>query len=265
VPEGYEPFALSIVISWDFDRYGGPFPHSSTSEPLNEDGTYRIKAPDVSMIPEEHRTDTFQYVMSVTGGVVSPSGELISVSTAYAGPGKADQGIAVSFSASDWQTWDETWGTVPHITFPDNVTEITGIDFTVQVPDRPAEFFVGFDANGGVSESEITADGPLSAGDSYVVPGSMFTRDGYTFDGWLVESQGGSVRYNVGQSFTITGNVTLVAMWVATEKDPVDPGKDPVAPAKKPVAKVSAPTGGSVLLSPVEALTDAAFAMAKVN
>jgi uncharacterized repeat protein (TIGR02543 family) len=116
-------------------------------------------------------------------------------------------------------------------------------------------YFVSFDANSG--SGEMVKNGPWYVGESYVVPASTFTRDGYTFGGWLVESQGGSIQYNVGQSFTVSGDVTLVAMWVEVVKDPVAP------PVKKP-AKVSVPTGGSVLLSPVEALTDAAFAVAEV-
>ncbi len=70
-------------------------------------------------------------------------------------------------------------------------------------------YTVGFDANGGSGNAVLS----VSHGDM-IEPPEPPTRDGYIFDGWYTEPDGGDA-YDFGEP--ITADVTLYAHWVAQE------------------------------------------------
>jgi uncharacterized repeat protein (TIGR02543 family) len=79
--------------------------------------------------------------------------------------------------------------------------------------DPNATYTVTFNANSGSG----TPPAPVtqSAGYSFNLPsGSGLTRSGYNFAGWSTSQTSGSgTTYNAGSSYTISGDITLFAVW----------------------------------------------------
>jgi len=65
---------------------------------------------------------------------------------------------------------------------------------------------ISFDANGG---SLTVASQDLDEGSTFSVPGYSGTKDGHSFGGWRLNG----TTYVQGQSFTVTGDATLTAVW----------------------------------------------------
>jgi hypothetical protein len=77
---------------------------------------------------------------------------------------------------------------------------------------RPAIYTVTFNANGG--SGTPPAAQMTNPGYSIILPdGSGLSRSGYTFGGWFISYGGTETNYNVGASYTPSGNVTLSARW----------------------------------------------------
>ena len=75
-----------------------------------------------------------------------------------------------------------------------------------------AAYTVTFHLNGGSG----TPPGAQTAADgsSITLPGGGgLTRDGYTFGGWNTSASGTGTNYAAGQSYTVSGNITLYAKW----------------------------------------------------
>jgi len=74
-----------------------------------------------------------------------------------------------------------------------------------------ASYTVTFNANSG---SGTVAAQTVATGSSITLPdGSGLSRTGYTFNGWNTNTSGTGTNYNVGASYTPTGNITLYARW----------------------------------------------------
>jgi uncharacterized repeat protein (TIGR02543 family) len=82
-------------------------------------------------------------------------------------------------------------------------------------PNSIPSYTVTFNANGGSG----TPPAPITQnfGTSFNLPnGSGLTRSGYTFGGWSTSQVSGmGTIYNAGSSYTISGNITLYALWNA--------------------------------------------------
>ena len=76
---------------------------------------------------------------------------------------------------------------------------------------------VYFDLNGGTNESGFQSPVVLEnigAGASYTLPANPFTAPaGYHFDAWEIDG----VRYNENDACTVTGDITVKALWAADE------------------------------------------------
>jgi uncharacterized repeat protein (TIGR02543 family) len=72
----------------------------------------------------------------------------------------------------------------------------------------------------------------VKIGDRYTIPSISPSRDGYTFGGWTVIVDGVSRTYHGGDSFVVTGDTVLTAVWtaVAVAEDIAEP-KEPEVPA----------------------------------
>ena len=92
---------------------------------------------------------------------------------------------------------------------------VQGENYTITIGGRLSEMkTVTFDPNGGEGAMAPVA---VQAGSAYTLPESSFTRDGYTFSGWLVNHAGALLQ--AGQTITVDRDIVLAAQWQA--KDPV--------------------------------------------
>lgn len=100
------------------------------------------------------------------------------------------------------------------------------------------ECTVTYDANGGEGETIDMFSPYIQNGIAFVVD-NEFTRDGYTFKEWNTKADGTGTSYAEGDTFDITENVVLYAIWESDgslSDDPVieDPddnqGQKPVVP-----------------------------------
>lgn len=82
------------------------------------------------------------------------------------------------------------------------------IDVTYSVP----TYTVAFSGNGNTGGSTASVSG--TSGSSVALTANGFTKTGHTFQGWAT-SPSGSVAYSDKASITVTGNVTLYAVWKA--------------------------------------------------
>jgi uncharacterized repeat protein (TIGR02543 family) len=70
---------------------------------------------------------------------------------------------------------------------------------------------VAYNGNGGrgAPEPSSSSAGPIS------ISSTVSFRTGYDFDGWSLLSGGGGTKYVAGDSFTVAGDVTFFARWIA--------------------------------------------------
>jgi uncharacterized repeat protein (TIGR02543 family) len=75
-------------------------------------------------------------------------------------------------------------------------------------------YTVTFNANGGSSTPPSAQT--VQAGSSLTLPNEGgLSRSGYTFGGWNTNASGMGSNYAAGSSYTVTGNITLYARWIA--------------------------------------------------
>ncbi len=93
-------------------------------------------------------------------------------------------------------------------------TPLTWTDKHVALKKLPT-FTVTYDGNGNTSGSVPTDTGGYLSGATVTTKsnsGTLFIRN-YTFAGWNTAADGTGTKYAVGDTFTITGNITLYAQW----------------------------------------------------
>jgi uncharacterized repeat protein (TIGR02543 family) len=101
------------------------------------------------------------------------------------------------------------------------VMPANNVKITAQWIDNTLASTVIYNANGGAN-APIDSHSPYASGMTVTVLGQgSITRSGYTFNGWAVNSTTGRI-YAAGESFTITGNTILYALW--TETSSTNPG-----------------------------------------
>ena len=116
------------------------------------------------------------------------------------------------------------WGTALYGVFEGNLFipsgSVSDTDLTVEVvdgvlirPEVPVTFAVSFDANSADGTSPVP--GVAEYGRSIRLPdrGLLFRND-FAFGGWNTEPDGTGETFGAGDYFTVTGNVTLYAVWV---------------------------------------------------
>ncbi|MDO4982692.1 MAG: InlB B-repeat-containing protein, partial [Eubacteriales bacterium] len=74
---------------------------------------------------------------------------------------------------------------------------------------KTSDFTVTFDANGGKS---APAEQTVSSGETLVLSDEP-TYEGYTFLGWATDPEATAAEFSVGESLTVTDNMTLYAVW----------------------------------------------------
>jgi len=114
------------------------------------------------------------------------------------------------------------------------------------------QYTVTFSANGATSGS-APAPQTVYRGISITVPGQgTLAYNGKTFGGWNTQSNGGGTNYEVGATYTVTGNVTLYAKWQSTIQYTVTynangaSGSVPTAQTVDPGTEITLPGVGSM-------------------
>ena len=89
--------------------------------------------------------------------------------------------------------------------------------FPVTVKDStPTVYTVSFNANGGSG----TMTSVQISGDTYVVPACEFSKSGYSFNKWALNSASGT-QYDVGDTiYNIASNIVLYATWTKDSEEP---------------------------------------------
>ena len=72
------------------------------------------------------------------------------------------------------------------------------------------QYTVGFNANGGTG----TVASIVTTGTTVTLPANAFTRSKHRFDRWNTKADGSGTSYSAGQTITLSGDMTLYAIWV---------------------------------------------------
>ena len=137
--------------------------------------------------------------------------------TATVGPEGAPQDVEWSTSDSSVAKVDNDGTVIINgpgsviITATASGTSVSGtVDLTVPEP-VVTEYTVTFDSNGGSAVEPQTVE----AGQS-IETAPVTTREGYTFDGWFTEAQGGE---RIAFPYQVNGSVTFYAHWTQVEPE----------------------------------------------
>ncbi len=118
-----------------------------------------------------------------------------------------DWSAGIVRSMTLYAKWTETSTPVDPTDPTDPVDPIDPVD-----PPATATYTVTFDVTGGsVAIPKVTTEGG-----SFVIPGYTGSKDGFEFEGWSIDG----VTYQPGQSITVSGNITLSAVWSPVQDAP---------------------------------------------
>ncbi|WP_438967133.1 InlB B-repeat-containing protein [Flavobacterium sp.] len=115
------------------------------------------------------------------------------------------------FTFEGWNTASDGSGT----SYAEGDSYTLSEDVTLYAKWTANYYTLAFDANGG--SIMMTNDQMLPFGSIVNLTGGLFTRDGYAFSGWNTASDGTGTSYAVGDSYTISNDVTFYAKWTANE------------------------------------------------
>ncbi len=205
------PAAPAAEEGWQFTAWSdGEQTYGAGASYVVEDNvTFTATWDEVSPEPVSY---TVTYAL---GGHAADGAEVPAAQTVEAGTGitlPAAPEAAENWAFDGWNDGEQTYAAGTSYTVESNVT------FTAvwkDVTPAPETYTVTFDANGATGGSVPEAmtgnlsgaqiDLPANAGD--------LTKEGYTFGGWS-ETSGGAA---IGGKYTVTGDVTLYAVWTAKQ------------------------------------------------
>lgn len=144
---------------------------------------------------------------NANGGSVSPSSRTVSAGTPVTLPTATRTGYTLLGWSTSAGASSATWKAGSSYTVNKDVT-LYAIWQKDDAPTPSTQYTVLFDGNGGqANASSVTFD----AGTSFKLPGA--SRRGYIMLGWSEDSDASSADYAVGESYIITKDVTLYAVW----------------------------------------------------
>lgn len=128
-----------------------------------------------------------------------------------------EQPNRVGYTFAGWNTQKDGSGT----TYKSGEAITISADTTLYAQwTANATYTVTYDANGADTDGTVPEDGKAyQSNDLVTVLGNTgkLTREGYTFGGWNTKQDGTGTTYQPGDTFTITDDTTLYAMWTANE------------------------------------------------
>ncbi|MBU6245108.1 MAG: InlB B-repeat-containing protein [Actinomycetales bacterium] len=91
-------------------------------------------------------------------------------------------------------------------------TATTSVTFNIT---GPSYYSVTYDGNGATGGTVPTGSGSYASGSNVTVLGNTGTlvRGGYAFEGWTTDAAGTATKYVGGDTFAISSNTTLYALW----------------------------------------------------
>lgn len=118
-----------------------------------------------------------------------------------------------NYSFGGWKIGNTgtTYATGSSITVNDDITLYAQWTYNGGGYVPPSTATVSFNANGGSGSKNSET---VTLGGTYFLPGTPYTRDGYTFDGWKINNAGNTL--SSGAVITISGSITLYAQWIYT-------------------------------------------------
>ena len=116
----------------------------------------------------------------------------------------------------------------------------------------PTTYTVSYNANGGTGTMPTSA--PIDSGDPYTIAANLFSRSGYTFNGWRTAPSSGT-NYAAGATISsVTANITLYAQWTDNGGGSSSSGSDYAPSVSTPSSGTS--SGWSSLTTKAGALKD---------
>jgi uncharacterized repeat protein (TIGR02543 family) len=133
-----------------------------------------------------------QYANNNTSITLPPQGNLARTNYTFGGWNTNTEGTGTNYNASSSYT-------------------VTG-NITLYAKWIPVQYTVTFNANGAAGTVPAAQTTDYNA--NITLPNaSGLTKSGYIFGGWSANTAGTGTNYNANSSYTVTGNVTLYAVW----------------------------------------------------
>jgi len=193
--------------------FGGWNTDASGSGALYGAGSFYTPNSDITLYANWNAvvtTTTYTVTFNANGGNgTAPASLTVNAGSSITLPNGS--GLSKSgFSFGGWNT--NTSGTGTGYKAGDSYTVTGNVTLYAKWDANVASYTVTFNANGG--SGTAPASQTAQSGSAITLPnGSGLTRNGYTFGGWNTNTSGTGTTYKAGDSYTVTGNVTLYAKW----------------------------------------------------
>ncbi len=175
--------------------------------------------------------------VNITGGTVYASGNSThdignTHPNAYSGP---DTTLSISGAAAVFLAHNSSvpplTGTHRHLTYSATPTAAELFGFSPPGTWTPPYgaylrvYTLSYDANGGNGAPSAVTQ--LFNTTTTVAEASGLSREGYTFDGWNMEADGGGTTVREGEAYTFTADKTLYAQWTRNASPSPSPSPSP--------------------------------------
>ncbi|GBU28376.1 hypothetical protein R84B8_01934 [Treponema sp. R8-4-B8] len=196
---------------------------SSTGDPYAAGSYYTVSSTStITLYAKWNKVYTVTFNINGGSGTVPPSqtvnsGTIIQMPD---GSGLSKDG----YEFGGWNTSSAGSGTNYSVGYSYTVSSTSTSPITFYAKWNQV-FTVTFNINGG--SGNIPTQSPQASGSRITLPsGSGLSKSGYTFGGWSTSSAGagtGTDNYAAGATYTISGNVTLYALWYtsSTQANPI--------------------------------------------
>jgi len=199
-------------LSKSGSTFGGWNTNASGSGVLYGAGSFYTPNNDITLYANWNAvvtTATYTVTFNANGGSgTSPASQTVNAGSSITLPNGSGLSKS-SFTFGGWNT--NAGGTGSNYNAGDSFA-VTGNVTLYAKWVNAISYTVTYNINGGSGTTPATQT--ASAGSSITLPGGNgLTKSGYTFGGWNTNASGGGTNYNAGDSYTVTGNVTLYAKW----------------------------------------------------
>ena len=110
------------------------------------------------------------------------------------------------YTFNGWNTKADGTGTA----YSAGGTIVLNSNVTLYAQWKSDSYTLTYDSNGGTGAPSAQT---VTKGGTIVIPSTVPTRSGYTFNGWNTKADGSGDSYDKGNSITLNSNVTLYAEW----------------------------------------------------
>lgn len=217
------PTALEKAETLQLTREGYIFKgwsrsQSAESVDINDGGSITVSG-DITLYAVWAYNTSYTVTFNATTGTITTTSQTISGETIkgdISGTLKTASALGLSKSGYKFKGWASS-STSSTVAYSDGKElTLTGDITLYAIWDKIVTYTITFDAGGGyISTTSQIATGTESEGVSVTLKTASalgLSKSGYVFSGWATSSYG-SARFSNGASITVTGNVTLYAVW----------------------------------------------------